>query len=149
MNNERIETILKIREIRNGIDSLQLSDIEKEILKVTLNNYEDMLILDVERTNNDSNFLDELEVNHDDKVIVPVEKETLRYKKYADINDSVILDHLNNIEDIFDKINISDDKKRIILKSFKEYCLYLEQVSMMKKSNSEIYDEIFEQKTKY
>lgn len=138
MNNKKmLDTILKIRDIRNNLSNFNIKEEEKEILRKTLNYYEDMLNLDITRNNN----------NNFDVVEIPLEENTTRYKEFVFVPDNKTLEILNGIESSISNINLNEDEIKVLLSSLKEYCLYLEQVNMMRKNNLETLNEIRENKT--
>ena len=144
MNNKEIlNNILKIRDIRNNLSTLNLNDKEKEILRKALNYYEDSLNLDITRNNLNKNEFTEYGINNDiEEVIVPVEENTNRYHEFALVQDNEIISIITNISDNINNIDLDTNYIILILKSLKEYSEYLKSLEVTKKSNQELYTEI-------
>ena len=133
-NNERLETILKIREKRKDFDNLNLSSEEKEVLKRALNYYEHELDLEIARMNNEIIELENMEIQSNNKqVIVPSDNDDSKYKEYADIYK---IDINSIVNSLYNKLDDS-----IMLKSLKEYCLSLQELNNIKKNNQEEFKE--------
>ena len=130
MNN--LETILKIREIRNNLPNLDLSLETKELLRKSLNFYENELDIEIARSNNNIDEFTKEGIEHDEKIIIPLEENSNKYQEYTNIKDIDLLDNIKYLINNIDKLN----NNKIILNALKEYCLYLEQLNI-KKINSE------------
>ena len=135
-NKKRLEDILKIRDLRSNLNNLNLTSEEKEVLRRSFNYYENLLNLDIVRTNLNKEELDSMDIQNDIEVVnVPVENNIDKYKEYANVDETSVIDIVNKLCNELDE--------RVALTSLKEYCNYLMQVKLMQKSNQGIYDEIF------
>ncbi|MBQ8892099.1 MAG: hypothetical protein IJ068_04525 [Bacilli bacterium] len=135
-NKKRLEDILKIRELRSNLDNLNLTGAEKEVLRRSFNYYENLLNLDIVRTNLNKEELDSMDIKNDIEVVsVPVENSSNKYTEYASVSESEVISIINKL------CNELDEK--VTLTSLKEYCNYLMQVKLLQKSNQELYDDIF------
>ena len=133
-NNKRLEIILKIREKRNELDILNLTNEEKEVLRRSLNYYEQELDLNIARANNDIIELDDMGIKSDNsKTIVPKDESNLIYKEYANIYKIDINSTINSL------LNKIDDS--ILLNSLKEYALSLQQLNAIRENNQEEFKE--------
>ena len=116
----------------------------KEVLRISLNHYEDDLILYITKSNANAKYLDDNNIKHDIEVVeVPKDEESSRNKLFMEIDNNNIDSYIDKLSDSFDKIELSDKEKVLILKALKEYCIYLEQVNMSVLKNKEVYDDIF------
>ena len=142
-NNEKIEKILKVRKIRDNLDNYNLTNEEKEVLKKSLNLYEEEIDVEIAKLNNVNRELYEEGINENiDIVNVPTEKNTSKYKEYASIYK---LDIVNIVNSLLEKIvnnEILNDEKQVILLSLKNYLKSLEYLEILKQNN-EHYDSIF------
>ena len=149
-NNERLETILKIREIRNKLDSLNCTNEEKEIIRLSLNYYEEDLDIEIARFNKEIKVLEEEGITSNNKEVnVPIEEANNKYKEYANsysFNISEVLSKLLN--ELNNKEELKSFEKEIILKSLKEYCLYLERLQSLRKNNEIIYGDEYKDNSK-
>ena len=141
-NNERIEKILKVRKIRDNLDNNNFTNEEKEVLKKSLNLYEEELDIEIAKLNNIFTELNDEGISKNEIINVPVDKNTSKYKEYANIYN---LDIKNIIDSLLEKINNIDlynEEKQIILLSLKNYFKSLEHLETLK-HNNEHYDSIF------
>ena len=146
-NNKRLEIILKIRDIRKKINELNITIEEKEVLRKSLNYYENMLDLDIARSNLNKDELDNEDILNDIvKVDVPVEEDIYRYQEFIKINDSNIIKIIDNISNIIENLELNKDDIVVLLNSLKEYSIYLNQLAIEKQHNKELYDEIMKGK---
>ena len=146
-NNKRLEIILKIRDIRKKINELNITIEEKEVLRKSLNYYENMLDLDIARSNLNKDELDYEDILNDIvKVDVPVEEDIYRYQEFIKINDSNIIKIIDNISNIIENLELNKDDIVVLLNSLKEYSIYLNQLAIEKQHNKELYDEIMKGK---
>lgn len=144
MNNKKmLENILKIREIRTNLKNLNISDLEKEVLRRSLNFFEDELNLDIIRNNLNKEEYDSENIPNDIEIInVPVEENTNRYNEYANVLDNYIISIINDITNSIDNLNLDNNEIIIILKSLKEYSDYLKNLILVKNNNKNIYNEV-------
>ena len=139
MNKERLEKILKIRKIRNNLDNLNITLEEKEILRKTLNYYENELNLEIERSNNNIEEYDNYDIpNENQEIKIPEDDSINKYKEYAIIDNNNLLSNVENLINNITNFNLSEDDNKIILNCLKEYCLYLKELEI-KKQNSDNY----------
>ena len=146
MNNKKmLEIILQIREIRNNLVNLNLNKEEKEVLRRSLNYYEDLLNLDITRNNLTHEELEDENIENDIEVVkVPTEENSNRYQEFSNLKEDELISLINKINESLNNLEIDINDKKVILNSLKEYCLYKEQISLMKKSNREVYDEVMD-----
>lgn len=142
-NKERLENILKIRSIRNKIELLNLNLEEKEILKRSLNYLEDDLNLEIIVSNRNIDELMDENIDHDEKVNVPIEENSNRNHEYAVIDELNLNNIIDNLYNQIDSLELDSIEQFVILKSLQSYCTYLEQVKNMKQSGNAIYQEEF------
>ena len=136
-NKERLEILLKVRELRNDLNNLNFTNEEKEVLRRSYNYYESLLNLDIVRTNLNKEELDSMDVQNDiDVVEVPLDKNVNKYQEYSKLNDEEVITIVSKLSDTL------NDK--VALNALMEYCTYLGQVKLMKQNNQVLYDEIFE-----
>ena len=136
-NKERLEILLKVRELRNNLNVSNFTEKEKEVLRRSYNYYEDLLNLDIVRTNLNKDELDDMDVKNDIEVVdVPIEASENKYQEYANLNNEEIITIINQLSDL-----VND---KVILNALMEYCTYLVQVKKMQENNQVLYDEIFE-----
>ena len=148
-NKKRLEEILKIRELRNNLNNLSISMEEKEILRRSFNYYENLLNLDIVKTNLNKEELDNYEIENDlERLSVPIEYSLNKYFEYVKVLDNAIIEIINKLNCNLETLNLNNKDKKVILNSIKEYSLYIKQVNQMKKSNQELYKEIMETKIK-
>ena len=133
-NKERLEILLKVRELRNNLNVSNFTEKEKEVLRRSYNYYEDLLNLDIVRTNLNKDELDDMDVKND--IDVPIEASENKYQEYANLNNEEIITIINQLSDL-----VND---KVILNALMEYCTYLVQVKKMQENNQVLYDEIFE-----
>ena len=147
---ELLNIILKIREIRNNLVNLNLNDKEKEILRKSLNYYEDLLNLDITRNNLNKNELEEQGIDNDIEIVnIPTFENTTRYQEFSKVNDTELVGIITNISESINTLNLDTNQIVIILKSLKEYSEYLKQLELNRKNNQELYTEIlYEQDNK-
>ena len=142
-NNELLERILKVREVRNNLDNNNFSNEEKEVLKKSLNLYEEELDVEIAKMNNTSIELNEEGIISDKEIInVPIEENTSRYKEYYDIYKLDIKNIINSLLEKINNIDLLNDEKQIILLSLKNYFKSLEHLEILKQNN-EHYDSVF------
>ena len=142
-NKELLDIILKIRSIRNDLVNLNLNDKKKEILKKSLNYYEDLLNLDITRNNHNKEEFEEQGISNDIEIVnVPLEENTNRYKEFTKVDDNELINIITSISEKFNNLNFNTNELIIILKSLKEYSEYLKQLELTKQSNQELYTEI-------
>ena len=146
MNNKKmLEIILQIREIRNNLVNLNLNKEEKEVLRRSLNYYEDLLNLDITRNNLTHEELENENIENDIEIVkVPTEENSNRYQEFSNLKEDELISLINKINESLNNLEIDINDKKVILNSLKEYCLYKEQISLMKKSNREVYDEVMD-----
>ena len=149
-NKELLNIILKIREIRNNLVNLNLNDKEKEILRKSLNYYEDLLNLDITRNNLNKNELEEQGIDNDIEIVdIPTSENTIRYQEFAKVNDTELVNIITNISNVINALGLDNNQIVVILKSLKEYSEYLKQLELNRKNNQELYTEIlYEQDNK-
>ncbi|MBR3661406.1 MAG: hypothetical protein IKN63_05885 [Bacilli bacterium] len=144
-----LKELESLRLTRNNISNLDISLQEKEILRKSLNYYENMLYLDITRNNNNlEEFMEHDIESNNQYVSIPKDDNVLKYQEYVKIDDCKETEIINNLINDLITIDIDKDSIVIILKSLKEYSLYLEQVDRMQKSNKEIYKEVIGTKGK-
>ena len=146
MNNKKmLEIILQIREIRNNLVNLNLNKEEKEVLRRSLNYYEDLLNLDITRNNLTHEELENENIENDIEIVkVPIEENSNRYQEFSNLKEDELISLINKINESLNNLEIDINDKKVILNSLKEYFLYKEQISLMKKSNREVYDEVMD-----
>lgn len=146
-NNKRLETILKIREIRNKIANLDVSLEEKEVLKRSLNLYEDNLDYDIARENNNIiEFQEQGIESNQNQVLVPLEENTSRYKEYATLKELDLGDIIDLVISKISKIDVLNEKdKELILISLKNYCIYLNELEIKRKHYEEDYGDEYKE----
>ena len=146
MNNKKmLEIILQIREIRNNLVNLNLNKEEKEVLRRSLNYYEDLLNLDITRNNLTHEELENENIENDIEIVkVPTEENSNRYQEFSNLKEDELISLINKINESLNNLEIDINDKKVILNSLKEYFLYKEQISLMKKSNREVYDEVMD-----
>ena len=133
-NNERFETIIAIRERRTTLDSMELSKEEKEILRRSLNFYEQQLDNEIAMTNNNIKVLEEMDIkSNENKIKVPVEESDFKYKEYADINKIDINDVINSL--------LTKLKDTVMLKCLKQYALSIKELNEVHERNKEEFKE--------
>lgn len=144
MNNKKmLEIILQIREIRNNLVNLDFNEEEKEVLRRSLNYYEDLLNLDITRNNLTHEELENENIENDIEIVnVPTEENSNRYQEFSNLKEDELISLINKINESLSSMEIDINDKKVILNSLKEYCLYKEQISLMRKSNREVYDEV-------
>ena len=148
-NKELLNMILKIRDIRTNLVNLNLNDKEKEILRQSLNYYEDELNLDITRNNLNKYEFDEQEISNDIEIVdIPIEKNTTKYVEFAKVNSDELIPLISNISNAVNTLGLDINEVVIILKSLKEYSEYLKQMELTRKNNQDLYTEImFEKNT--
>lgn len=143
MNKESLEIILKIRKIRNNLDNLNITLEEKEILRRTLNYYENELYLEIERNNNNIEEYKTYDVpNQEQEIKIPTDNSLNKYKEYSIIDNNNLLLNVENLINNIPKLNLDEEDNIIILNCLKEYCLYLKQLEITKENNQEILKEL-------
>ena len=144
-NNKNLENILMIREIRNNLESMNITNEEKEVLRRSLNYYEEELDIEIQRNSNNNKLLYEEKIKGNVEYIdVPVDGDSKRYIEFASINESLLNEIINSFYDKIDNLDLDIRKKGIILKSLRDYCDYLKQLSLERENNKKLYDEMFE-----
>ena len=146
MNNKKmLEIILQIREIRNNLVNLNLNKEEKEVLRRSLNYYEDLLNLDITKNNLTNEELENENIENDIEIVkFEIEENSNRYQEFSNLKEDELISLINKINESLNKLEIDINDKKVILNSLKEYFLYKEQISLMKKSNREVYDEVMD-----
>ena len=136
-NNERLEVILKIRDIRNSLPNMNLLKEEKEIIKLSLNLYEEELDVEIAKINNTNNELKEEGIDINENIIdIPIEENTSKYLEYANIYNLDIINIINNLLIKLDNDSeLFKNNKQVVLKSLKNYLLYIEQIDIIKKNS--------------
>ena len=150
MNSEKkLEEIIKIREIRNNLVNLDIVDNEKEILRRSLNYYENVLNLDITKKNsNIEEYMEQGIETHEKIVSIPLDDSAFKYQEFTKVEDNNIKIIINNLTNDLITINLDKDSIIVILNSLKEYSVYLEQVNRMRQSNKEIYEEVMDTRSK-
>lgn len=144
-----LEELEILRATRRNISNLDIALSEKEILRRSLNYYENLLHLDITRNNlNIEEFQEHGIESSNSYVSIPMEEDTTKYQEFAKVEDSNIIEVINNLTNDLITIDLDKDSIMIILKSLKEYSLYLEQINRSKKSNQEIYEEVMGTRSK-
>ena len=133
-NNKRLETIMKIRESREILDSMDLTNSEKEVLRRSLNFYEQKLDNEIASANNNIVELEEMDIkSNNQKIVVPKEKIDSKYKEYANIQQINITDTINSL--------LNQLRDTTMLASLKEYALSLQQLNNVRENNQEEFKE--------
>ena len=133
-NNKRLETIMKIRESREILDSMDLTNSEKEVLRRSLNFYEQKLDNEIASANNNIVELEEMDIkSNNQKIVVPKEKIDSKYKEYANIYQINITDTINSL--------LNQLRDTTMLASLKEYALSLQQLNNVRENNQEEFKE--------
>jgi len=142
-NKKMLNDILKIRDIRNNLINLNLQNNEKEVLRKSLNYYEDLLNLDITRNNlNATEFIEQGIPSDIEVVDIPIEENTTRYIEITKLNDNELISTINNLSSSISNLDLDNNDVIVILKSLKEYSEYLKELSLKKQKNNEIYNEI-------
>ena len=133
-NNKRLETIIKIRESREALDSMDLTNSEKEVLRRSLNFYEQKLDNEIASANNNIVELEEMDIkSNNQRIVVPKEKIDSKYKEYANIYQINITDTINSL--------LNQLRDTTMLASLKEYALSLQQLNNIRENNQEEFKE--------
>lgn len=133
-NNKRLEMIMKIRESREALDSMDLTNSEKEVLRRSLNFYEQKLDNEIAYANNNIVELDEMGIkSNNQKIVVPKEKIDSKYKEYANIYQINITETINSL--------LNQLRDVAMLASLKEYALSLQQLNNVRENNQEEFKE--------
>ena len=133
-NNKRLETIMKIRESREALDSMNISNSEKEVLRRALNFYEQKIDNEIAYANNNIVELEEMGIkSNNQRIVVPKEKVDSKYKEYANIYQINITETINSL------LNQLGDVA--MLASLKEYALSLQQLNNVRENNQEEFKE--------
>ena len=133
-NNKRLETIMKIRESREALDSMNISNSEKEVLRRALNFYEQKIDNEIAYANNNIVELEEMGIkSNNQRIVVPKEKVDSKYKEYANIYQINITETINSL------LNKLGDTT--MLASLKEYALSLQQLNNVRENNQEEFKE--------
>lgn len=133
-NNKRLEIIMKIRERRDIIEKMTLSNEEKEIIRRSLNFYEQKLDNEIAKTNNNITELEEMDISSNEmRIKVPVEDSQIKYKEFANIYH---IDINSVISSLLDKLRDS-----ILLTSIREYALSLKELNDIHDKNKEEFKE--------
>ena len=133
-NNKRLETIMKIRESREALDSMNISNSEKEVLRRSLNFYEQKLDNEIASANNNIVELEEMDIkSNNQRIVVPKEKIDSKYKEYANIYQINITDTINSL--------LNQLRDTTMLASLKEYALSLQQLNNVRENNQEEFKE--------
>lgn len=133
-NNKRLETIMKIRESREILDSMDLTNSEKEVLRRSLNFYEQKLDNEIASANNNIVELEEMDIkSNNQRIVVPKEKIDSKYKEYANIYQINITDTINSL--------LNQLRDTTMLASLKEYALSLQQLNNVRENNQEEFKE--------
>ena len=133
-NNKRLETIMKIRESREALDSMNISNSEKEVLRRALNFYEQKIDNEIAYANNNIVELEEMGIkSNNQRIVVPKEKIDYKYKEYANIYQINITETINSL------LNQLGDVA--MLASLKEYALSLQQLNNVRENNQEEFKE--------
>ena len=142
-NKKMLETILKIREIRNNLKKLDIKDVEKEVLRKSFNYYEDLLNLDITRNNLNKSEFDSQNIPNDIEVIdVPIDVNSNKYDEFTSVDEKDIPSVVDKLCDSFDSLSLKSDEMVIVLKALKEYSEYLQELSLIQKNNQDLYNEI-------
>ena len=133
-NNERFETIIAIRERRITLDGMELSKEEKEILRRSLNFYEQQLDNEIAIDNNNITELENMDIDSNNmKIKVPVEESDFKYKQYADI-------YKININEVINSL-LTKLKDTVMLKCLKQYALSIKELNEVHERNKEEFKE--------
>lgn len=133
-NNKRLEMIMKIRESREALDIMDLTNSEKEVLRRSLNFYEQKLDNEIASANNNIVELEEMGIkSNNQKIVVPKEKVDSKYKEYANIYQINITETINSL--------LNQLRDVAMLASLKEYALSLQQLNNVKENNQEEFKE--------
>ena len=133
-NNKRLEIILKIREKRELLDSMELSKEEKEILRRSLNFYEHELDVEIAKTNNEITELESMDIeSNETRIKIPSEDSNYKYKEYANIYQIDINEAINSL---LTKLNDS-----LMLTSLKEYAKSIQELNTIHENNKEEFKE--------
>ena len=147
-NKKMLDEILKIRDIRNDLVNLNIKEEEKEVLRRSLNYYEDLLNLDITRNNlNKIEFENEGIENNIEVIDIPLEMNTNRYNEFIKVDDKELISIIDNLSNSITNLNLNYDLKIVLLKSLKEYSFYLHDLNLKRQSNQELYNEIMESKS--
>ena len=142
-NKKMLNDILKIRDIRNNLINLNLQNNEKEVLRKSLNYYEDLLNLDITRNNlNATEFIEQGIPSDIEVVDIPIEENTTRYIEITKLNDNELISTIDTLSSSISNLELDNNDVIVILKSLKEYSEYLKELSLKKQKNNEIYNEI-------
>ena len=140
---EMLDKILKVREVRNNLTDLNISLEEKEILRRCLNHYENYLNLSITTNNLNKEELEENDIPNDiEPISIPIEENTTKYNEFAKLNDNNLIDLIKQIDNSLKDLDLSKEDYIILLKSLKEYSLYLEQLALEKINNKDLFDEL-------
>ena len=133
-NNKRLEMIMKIRESREALDIMDLTNSEKEVLRRSLNFYEQKLDNEIASANNDIIELDDMGIkSNNQRIVVPKEKVDSKYKEYANIYQINITETINSL--------LNQLRDVAMLASLKEYALSLQQLNNVRENNQEEFKE--------
>ena len=147
-NKKMLDEILKIRDIRNDLVNFNIKEEEKEVLRRSLNYYEDLLNLDITRNNlNKIEFENEGIENNIEVIDIPLEMNTNRYNEFIKVDDKELISIIDNLSNSITNLNLNYDLKIVLLKSLKEYSFYLHDLNLKRQSNQELYNEIMESKS--
>ena len=133
-NNKRLEIIMKIRESREALDRMDLTNSEKEVLRRSLNFYEQKLDNEIAHANNNIVELEEMGIkSNNQKIVVPKEKIDSKYKEYANIYQINITETINSL--------LNQLRDTAMLASLKEYALSLQQLNNVRDNYQEEFKE--------
>ena len=143
MNQQRVQDILLIRDIRESIRNSSFEPEEKEVLKTILNYLEDDISMDIQNSYQAKDTEEELGIeSYVDVVEIPHDQTDSRYIQYKDLTELDFMFTISSILVSFDQLfkDLDNKKKDIILKALRKYTKDLSLNLQRRKNSRNLYE---------